>query len=141
MKGLRLALVAFAMLLVATTTRAQQTTRVSADIPFDFVVGDHTYPAGEYSLKSVLDDGSVILIANMQTTASRNVGSHPCASTTRSTQTKLVFRKMGDNYFLYQVWLEGSFSGREFPNNRAEKLLAKRHEKSEQTVVAANFSQ
>lgn len=140
MKSLRLALVAFAVLLVATTTRAQQT-RVNADIPFDFVVGDRTYAAGEYSLKSVVDDGSVILIANMQTTASRNVGSHPCASTTRSTQTKLVFRKMGDNYFLYQVWLEGSFSGREFPANRAEKLLAERHEKPEQTVVAANISQ
>ena len=28
----------------------------SADVPFDFVVGDRAYPAGEYALKSALND-------------------------------------------------------------------------------------
>jgi hypothetical protein len=65
MKNLRSVLGVLTVLLMATTAQAQQT-HVKANVPFDFVVGDRAYPAGEYSLKSIVDDGSVIQIANAQ---------------------------------------------------------------------------
>ena len=46
MKNLRSILLALTVLLLATAAQAQ-TTRVQASIPFDFVVGDHAYSAGD----------------------------------------------------------------------------------------------
>jgi hypothetical protein len=39
-------------------------------------------------------------------------------------QTKLVFRRYGDRYFLYQIWVEGNNRGRELPMTPLEKELA-----------------
>jgi hypothetical protein len=52
MKNLRSVIFVLAVLLMATAANAQQT-NVKANVPFDFVVGDRAYPAGEYSLKSM----------------------------------------------------------------------------------------
>lgn len=140
MKNLRSVLSILGLLLMATAAQAQQT-RVKANVPFDFVAGDRAYPAGEYSLKSTTHSDAVIWIDNTQEVAGGFVSSNPCESATPSANTKLVFRRMGDYYFLYQVWTAGQPSGREFPKSRTEVRLAQNHEKSELVIVAANISQ
>lgn len=137
MKNARFVLLGLSVLLMAAAAQAQQT-KVQANVPFDFVVGDRTYPAGEYSLRSVTNDGAVIQLTN--DVDARNVNSNSCRNATLATQTKLVFRKMGDEYFLYQVWTEGNLSGREFPRSDMEIRLAQQHEKSKLVLVAANLS-
>lgn len=137
MKNARFVLLGLSVLLMAAAAQAQQT-KVQANVPFDFVVGDRTYPAGEYSLRSVTNDGAVIQLTN--DVDARNVNSNSCRNATPATQTKLVFRKMGDEYFLYQVWIEGNLSGREFPRSDIEIRLAQQHEKSKLVLVAANIS-
>ena len=139
MKNLRSVLSILALLLVATTAQAQQR-KVLANVPFDFIVGDRAYTAGEYSLKSMANIDAVIRIDNTQEAVGGFVYSSACESVTPSANTKLVFRRMGDYYFLYQVWVEGSLSGREFPKSRTEVRLAQNHEKSEFVIVAANIS-
>ncbi len=57
MKNLRSALLALTVLLLATAAHAQQT-NVKADVPFDFVVGDRAYSAGEYTVKSMSQSAS-----------------------------------------------------------------------------------
>jgi hypothetical protein len=140
MKNLRSVLGVLTVLLMATTAQAQQT-HVKANVPFDFVVGDRAYPAGEYSLKSIVDDGSVIQIANAQEVTSADVMSHSCSNKTYADKTKLVFRRVGDNYFLYQIWTAGRLYGRELPKSKIELRLARNQEKSELVIVAANISQ
>jgi len=140
MKNLRLVLVALTALLMATAVQAQQT-RVKANVPFGFVAGDHYYPAGEYSLKSVYGLDSFIQIANTQEDGAANVVSIACTAAQPSEQTKLVFWRMGDTYFLSQIWTAGRSYGREFPKSRAELRLAQNHEKPELVIVAANISQ
>jgi hypothetical protein len=127
------------LLLIATGVRAQQT-KVIATVPFDFVVGNRAYPAGEYYLKSVTTNGTVIQVQNTEEDARSLISSIGCTQSMPSTKTKLVFRSMGGSHFLYQVWLEGDTSGREFPRSRMEVQLAKNHEKSELVIVAANVS-
>ena len=139
MKNLRSVLSALTVLLIATAAQAQQT-KVIANVPFDFVVGDRAYPAGEYSLISMTGNGAVIQIHNTQKAAPNNVLSHACTSTIPSAKTKLVFRRMDDTYFLYQVWVEGEPSGREFRRSRTEVRLTQNHEKPELVLVAANIS-
>jgi hypothetical protein len=139
MKNLRPILFALTVLLLATAAQAQET-NVLATVPFDFVVGDRAYPAGEYSVRSLGQHQAALLIDNTQEPMGSIVLSTPCSNGTTSDKTKLVFRRMGGNYFLYQVWVEGKASGREFPKSGIETRLAQNHEKPELVMVAANLS-
>jgi hypothetical protein len=139
MKNLRSILSALALLLMATAVQAQQP-KVTANVPFDFFVGDYGYRAGEYSLKSIGSNG-LVQIDNAQGVTASLVLSNTCENLGPSTKTTLVFHRMGDNYFLYQVWIAGHVSGREFPRSRTEMRLAENQEKPELVIVAANISQ
>jgi hypothetical protein len=138
MKSLRSILFALTVLLMATAAQAQQTS-VRADVPFDFVVGNQAYPAGEYALKSLLGNGVPIRVENLQGETSKVVLSEACTSNKAATSTRLVFHRVGDSYFLYQIWQQGNTWGREFPVSRAERQIAQNHEKTELVIVAANI--
>ena len=57
-----------------------------------------------------------------------------------ATQTTLVFQRLGNNYFLYQIWTEGNSLGRQFRMSKKEVQLAKNYSKPELVIVAANIS-
>jgi hypothetical protein len=136
MKNLRSILAALTVLLMATAAHAQSIA-VKATIPFNFVVGDRAYPAGEYSFR---ENGVILQIADTDNIATSNVISNACESVNPSEKTKLVFHRMGGYYFLSQVWVSGNTLGRELPRSDTEVRLAQNHEKSEPVIVAANLS-
>ena len=139
MKNLRSILLALTVLLLATAAQAQ-TTNVKASIPFDFVVGDHAYSAGEYTVKSISQSSPAIRIDNANESEKGIALANACEKLQPATQTTLVFQRLGDNYFLYQIWTEGNSLGREFPMSKAEVKLAKNYSKPELVIVAANIS-
>jgi hypothetical protein len=139
MKNLRTVLFALTVLLLATAAQAQ-TTNVKASIPFGFVVGNHAYSAGEYTVKSLSQGSAAIRIDNADESEKRMTLSIACQKGQPATQTTLVFRRLGDNYFLYQIWTEGNSLGREFPMSKAEVKIAKNYSKPELVIVAANIS-
>ncbi len=139
MKNLRSMFLALTVLLLATAAHAQQT-RVQASVPFDFVVGDRAYSAGEYSVKSMSESGVAIRIDNKQDSERGIVLSNACHKLQPAAGTVLVFQRLGDHYFLYQVWTEGNTSGREFPISKAETQIAKDYSKPDLVIVAANIS-
>ena len=139
MKNLRSILFALTVLLLATAAQAQ-TTNVKASIPFDFVVGDHAYSAGDYTVKSLSQSSAAIRIDNADESKKGMTVSGACQKGQPAAQTVLVFQRLGDNYFLYQVWTEGNSLGREFPMSKAEVQVAKNYSKPELVIVAANIS-
>jgi hypothetical protein len=139
MKNLRSILLALTVLLLATAAQAQ-TTNVKASIPFDFVVGDHAYSAGEYTVKSLSQGSAAIRIDNADESEKGITLSNACGKVQPADGTTLVFQRLGDNYFLYQVWTEGSSLGRKFPMSKAEVQLAKNNSKPDLVIVAANIS-
>lgn len=139
MKNLRSVLFVLAAILLVPATRAQEK-GVKADVPFDFVVGNRAYPAGEYTLRAALNDSGVIRIENMNEVSASFTPSNTCSKASPSTETKLVFHRMGGHYFLYQVWTAGNLTGREFPKGRIEVELAQNHETPEAVIVAAVIS-
>jgi len=139
MKNLRSILFVFAVLLTAAAAQAQQT-NVMAKVPFDFVVGDQVYSAGEYNLKSMLDSGVAIRVNNLEESTSGIVLSSACSANAPAASSKLVFHRLGDHYFLYQIWQEGSSTGRQFGVSKVEVQLAQNHEKPELVIVAANIA-
>ena len=139
MKNVRSILFALTVLLLATAAQAQ-TTKVQASIPFDFVVGDHAYSAGEYTVRSLSQGSAAIRVDNADGSEKGMTLSNACQKGQPATETVLVFQRLGDNYFLYQVWTAGNTLGREFPMGRAEMQVAKNYSKPELVIVAANIS-
>jgi hypothetical protein len=139
MKNLRSILLALTVLLLATAAQAQ-TTNVKARIPFDFVVGDHTYSAGEYTVKSLSPSSAAIRIDKADESEMRVTLSNACSKAQPADGTTLVFQRSGDNYFLYQVWTEGNSLGREFRMSKTQVQLAKNDSDPELVIVAANMS-
>jgi len=138
MRNIRFVLLTLTVILMAKATQAQET-KLRASVPFDFVVGERVYPLGEYSFQSLAHNDTVIRIDNTQEPAAGNVSSNACTGIKPSSRTKLVFHRIGDNYFLYQVWIEGHLSGREFPRSRMEVQLAQNHVQPELVIVAAKM--
>jgi hypothetical protein len=66
--------------------------------------------------------------------------SNACQKGQPADGTTLVFQRLGDSYFLYQVWTEGNTTGRELRMSKAQVQLAKNNSKPELVIVAANIS-
>jgi hypothetical protein len=136
MKNLRSILAALAVLLMATAAHAQQT-KVTATVPFNFVVGDRAYPAGDYLFSN---NNAVLMIANADQAKTELTLSHACESSRPSANTKLVFDSIGGNYFLRQIWVAGDTRGRELPRSHSEVRLAQNQDHVESVIVAANIA-
>lgn len=73
------------------------------NVPFAFVAGGVTLPAGQYTIESLSETtlrisgpgGSVVVLTNEKLASSE------------VTETKLVFTKQGNLYILHQVWTKG----------------------------------
>src|SRR5271165_1595271 len=139
MKNLRPFFFALAALLMATAAHAQHE-NVKATVPFNFVVGDRAYPAGEYTVKTIGQSEITLRIGSTQEAKTGMVNSNRCAQLNPSDTTKLVFHKVAGSYFLYQIWTEGNSEGREFPMSRTEIQISQNREKPELVIVAAIIS-
>lgn len=103
-----LPLILIAMFAAAAESRAQSAYGLRANVPFDFVVGDKTIPAGRISANGVSSSGQGALsIANAaQGKLASRIGRRVSGSE-RTNQGKLVFHKYGNRYFLAQVCVPG----------------------------------
>jgi hypothetical protein len=135
MTKIRFALFLIVALALTSAAHAQGRT-VRASIPFDFVVQDKTYPAGEYDI--VRANPEVLLIESRDQGKALFVVSGLCSSLVPSQDTKLLFHQIGDTYFLYQIWTSGAKDGREIRHSHAETQMALSHAKKASVMVAAN---
>jgi hypothetical protein len=94
------------------------------NIPFAFVAGNTTLPAGEYRVQKLDGNSAVLLIRCSDASTAAMVLSNTTQAKKIQTQSKLVFKRYDNRYFLSQVWAEGSIRGRELLKSRAEKEAA-----------------
>lgn len=108
--------------LTATSVYAQSKTLISkVEIPFDFSIRDKTLPAGVYRVERIFQDALLIRSEDRQ---------EVCVSLTMPVRAKeipetgrLLFRRYGETYFLFQIWEPGSNDGREFVKSGAERSV------------------
>jgi hypothetical protein len=129
-----------ATLAVLCSTAYAQSINVRSQVPFNFVVGDKVYPAGEYAIQTLANYNSLLFVGNRDAKESAMTLSYSITSGKPAKHTVLVFQRMGNAYFLYQVWAAGSPVGREFPASRSEILLAQNGTKPDTTIVAADIT-
>ncbi len=113
----------FVMLAVGSAYADADRTRVRADIPFDFIVGNATLPAGTYTFKRRDTNAGVLVIQSRdhRESAFAITNTVQCNPQQIEDESKLIFNRYGDLYFFTQVWAGGSISGRELPKTRQER--------------------
>ena len=131
-----LSLLGMGLLLMSALAYADTAT-MKVNIPFSFVVGKTMLPAGEYSVKGLGFDGSAISIRKSDNAANSLTLSIACESLKTPQQSKLVFHRYGDRYFLVQIWTAGSNSGHQFPKSRREAEMALDYRAQEVVLVAS----
>jgi len=123
-------------LLLATTSAYAQTIRLKADIPFQFVVGETILPSGEYTIRSI-NTNQVLAISGAGQKSVMFI-TNACGSPRKSAQTKLVFARYGDRYFLSEMWTEGNSTGRKLLKSRGEVGVAE-NQTAQPVVVLAEL--
>ncbi|MEP6946739.1 MAG: hypothetical protein ABJA02_12540 [Acidobacteriota bacterium] len=110
-----------------TATQAQMysDTVLKVKIPNAFVLRDKTYPAGDYTFKPT-DDATDSPYLLEIVGPDRSVAFFDTIGTTVDNapkDTEIVFNKIGDQYFLSQIWVKGETNGNEVVETSAEKGL------------------
>ena len=109
-----------------------------ASIPFGFIVGNQSFPAGDYIISSVQRQYAILL----QSTTGAHVtfaGTHATKYVVEPSEySKLVFQHSGSAYFLSQIWSQGDTSGRELPVGRNPKELVGDSSTGDATTVIAS---
>jgi hypothetical protein len=139
MNRLRSAFLGLGLLMVVSAAQAQET-RLKANIPFDFVVGNQVLPAGEYMVASEGATDQVLVIRSNDSKTAILALTNSCSSFKPSDTSKLVFHRLAGRYFLSQVWGAGNSGGRELPQSRIEVQLAKNNNVRDEVALAASLT-
>jgi hypothetical protein len=109
---------------------------VSANIPFDFTVGNKEFKAGKYSVERLFASNSsdtlIIRSADSGDVANFNVNR---VSGKGNSQARLVFRRYGNQYFLGQIFDGQSTEGFGLLKSKSERELAKKRDTITQNAV------
>ncbi|MFN2514741.1 MAG: hypothetical protein ABR556_00880 [Pyrinomonadaceae bacterium] len=123
LKGFTMLVLIMTLALAAAVVSAngQSANRMVANIPFEFVVGGESMPSGEYSVNNATTDGSAILIQSADAKNSAIRFTNAVEEKAR-TNSRLVFHRYGQRYFLAEVW-KGDSTGRQLLKSRQERAI------------------
>ena len=107
-----------AITIATPAVHAQSQKMLTADVPFAFAIESKQMPAGAYEVSKVGDRATLIETADRH---NQYLGIYQYAESTKSSETKLVFDKIGDHYFLRQIWSSNSGQGYQVPASKLEK--------------------
>ncbi len=109
-----------------TPALAQGASRAAmvADIPFDFVVRDATFPSGEYDVHvRILSSAHALVLKGGGESVLALTRPASSAEAENTGEAKLIFNRYGpDRYFLAEVWMPGT-AVQKIPKCDTEKHL------------------
>jgi len=132
-------LIISALLLMATSLAAQCQERqiVIAAIPFAFTVENTALPAGTYTI-STLYPYNMIKVRSVDGRRVAWIAAIPSSKLEGAQRTKLVFHRFDDEYFLVQVWEQGSKVHRDLRSGNRVLELAKSGDGKQFVTVLVN---
>jgi len=116
-----------AALITASALQAQAPAgpRPVWDVPFDFVVGDQTLPAGQYTVRQDTPRGAV-QVQSLDWKTSRFRMANKVQAGRVQDRSRLIFRRYGNQNFLARIWIAGSEFGSELAKSRYEREISRR---------------
>jgi hypothetical protein len=113
----------FALFVAATfitVGNASAQNQVKVTVPFSFTIGNSTMPAGSYTIKSDFGSRDLIHLTNWGAKANSMALGTPEQGNPNETG-KLVFHRIGDQYFLSEIRCADASMNLHFPVTKAEK--------------------
>jgi hypothetical protein len=103
--------------------------RVSANIPFDFTVGNKEFKAGRYSVDRLFagSTSDTLIIRSAENSEAANFNVNRVSGKGKS-QARLVFRRYGNQYYLAQIFDGQSTEGFGLLKSKAEREVAKKRD-------------
>ena len=118
-----MAVTALFVMLAAGSTYAQSDV-IKVSVPFDFDISGKTFPAGGYFVRRSIEGPNIVLMIFSEVkNEAVYLTTHPVKARDFQQESRLVFNKYGDQYFLSQVWTSGRNDGEELARTRRERLL------------------
>ena len=126
----KLGLLAVMTIIAASASAKAQTLeyRITANIPFDFSLGEKKLPAGKYWINRSQSGTGDTVIQIRSTDGHQNI-THltiPVQTLNPMKTGVLVFHRYGDEYFLSKIWPAGGSTGRALVRSRAERELERK---------------
>ena len=109
--------------LTSVSAHAQAGKQFTVTIPFNFYVAGKTLPAGQYHVGRSTEDSVGLVLQGTDGRTGVFVLTRGIQTAEVQQQSRLVFRRYGDQYFLGEVWISARRNGRELPNSRKERLV------------------
>jgi hypothetical protein len=115
----------FALFVAATfitVDHASAQYQVKVNVPFSFTVGTSTMPAGSYIIKSNFGSRDLVYLTNWgANTKSMALGIPEQGNPNEA--GKLIFHRVGDQYFLSDIHCADASLNIHFPETKAEKRV------------------
>jgi len=113
-------------------------TKVVAQVPFEFMVANKTVPAGECVVEAATMDGKTLVIRNSEAKVGLLSRSSQSEGKQEASNYALVFKHYGDRYFLSGIKLQGSNITYRLPESKVEaELRAQSVSAAEETLRAS----
>ena len=120
-----IALAGLLVLLTFSAALGQSDRQTIIYIPFNFTVGEKSFPAGKYVIRQNRTDSDIVwVIRHKDNVGKALVLTNPVRSTNAVEETRLVFKKYDDIYFLSKFWFPNSNTGRQIQISDRERALA-----------------
>jgi len=137
--------IAFSGLLVLLTFSSafgQSDRQTIIHIPFNFIVGEKSFPAGKYVFERIRKDSDTVwVIGHKDDTGKALLLTRPGRANDVVNETRLVFNRYDDLYFLSQFWIVGSQTGHELPISKRERALEKSLAEKRQELILSDRGQ
>lgn len=120
------ALASLFVLLTFSSALGQSDRQTIIHIPFNFSVGEKSFPSGNYIIeRNRKDSDTVWVIKRKDNVGSALMLTQSVRANDPAEETRLVFSRYGDVYFLAEFWTPGNNTGREVQISDREKALEK----------------
>jgi len=121
-----IALSGLLVLLTFSSAFGQSDRQTIIHIPFNFSVGERNFPSGKYVIERNRNDSDTVwVIRHKDDVGSTILLTRPVRANDVVEETRLVFNRYDDLYFLSEFWIVGGQTGHEIPISRREKTLEK----------------
>lgn len=121
-----IALSGLLVLLTFSSVLGQSDRQTIINIPFNFSVGEKAFSAGKYVIERNRKDSDTVWVIRHKDNAGKAVLlTRPVRANETQEETRLVFRRYDDLYFLSEFWTTGDNTGREIQISNRERALEK----------------
>lgn len=124
---------ALATAVISANAQSVNSSKVVANVPFEFSVGYKSMPAGEYSVQTIPSASDGLMIQSTDGKISALRLSDATETSKDKPKARLVFHRYGERYFLAEVWNGADNTGRQLRQSQEERAAA-----GELTLASAN---